>query len=177
MESLGRALYSAFESQDAKQAAACFDHIAERIDREVEVHARLAYVGASVITMILVCLCGAALFFLSAHEAVSRLVLAAAAGALGAGVSVLLLAGTMEIPNVVTPLGQAFFGVSRIFLGLACGICITLLMMANLIMGIARDSSAGITAFALLSGFSERYLPELLKNLESSHSRTSKGSS
>jgi hypothetical protein len=177
MESLGRALYNAFESRTADEAASCFDHVAQRIEHEVQIHARLTYVAASTVATMLVCILCTVLFCVSTNEAVSRLAIGAAAGALGAGLSVLSRAGTMEIPSLVTPLGQVFLGISRVLLGVACGVCITFLVMANLVMGIARESKAAIAAFAVLSGFSERYLPELLKNLESSPSRSAVGNS
>ena len=166
--SLGRALFAAVSSSDGDAAMKAFDAAEQRIESEIDTHARVYYVFSAVLASIVI-LAG----FLIAlgfgwFDSFRSYLLGALGGSLGATVSVLLRGSEIEIPRYSTPREHVFQGLSRVFLGFLSGGAIVILIKAELILGIARNNAPSICAFGLVAGFSERYLPSILQKVEKS---------
>lgn len=96
----------------------------------------------------------------------------AAMACLGALISVWLRFTKIPIQSYTSHLYTAIGGVSRVAFGAFFGAVFLLFQRAGLVLTILKDEYA-IAAAALVAGFSERLIPELLSTLESKLSRAS----
>ena len=62
----------------------------------------------------------------------------------------------------------ALEGVSRISVGCFFGVLFALMCQGNLVLGVFKEELNALLVFAIISGFSERFVPELMEKLEAS---------
>ena len=92
-------------------------------------------------------------------------------GGIGAILSVLQRLNGLEISRF-SPLWYSFVeGVARGGIGTIFGVFFALANQANLVLGSFKGCLYAISTFATIAGVSERFVPELIKNLESSVAR------
>lgn len=91
---------------------------------------------------------------------------ASALGATGAVMSVVQRFQTIPIERYTSKLFTVIGGSSRVIYGAGFGALFLLFLKAGLILQIAADRSYLLAAAALLAGFSERAMPELLEALD-----------
>ena len=95
------------------------------------------------------------------------ILLAALAGGVGAVVSVLQRISSLEI-SPFAPLWYACLqGMARVVLGVLFGVFFALANKANLALGTFAENLYAIAVFGALSGISERFVPEIIRKLES----------
>lgn len=93
---------------------------------------------------------------------------AACLGAWGALLSVLLRFQRIPVKSYSSRAYAAVGGAIRMVLGCGFGAVLLLLQQAGLLLTLAADKPAATAVCALLAGFSERLVPDLLANLDSS---------
>jgi hypothetical protein len=139
--------------------------------------ARKWYLAAALLTTVL--LVGASAFlwfspatpFLSAgitrHEAAAAL----AFGALGALLSVVLRANRITVEATAGPAIHVVEGSSRAFAGWLCGLVVLLAVKSNLMLGVVNgtpNNDSLLHLLAFIGGWSERFVPGLIRNVEKS---------
>ena len=164
---LGKALFRALDSSPPEDGLdAVFGPVDDFVTERCEQPARLAYLLSFVkAAAILVGVLTVLLFFVG--DATGRdVLLGALAGALGATVSVAqrgkLLAVDTEAPEALVRLQAG----SRAYLGAVFGAFLVVAVKADIVMGVA-DNSFALVVMAAAAGFSERLVPDLIRNLES----------
>jgi hypothetical protein len=86
----------------------------------------------------------------------------------------LLRSNTIEISPFKRHLFTAFQGASRIGLGALFGFVFVCCVKANILLGILSEKPSGLFAFSILAGFSETFVPELLKRMETEATKSSR---
>ena len=165
---LGRALFNGMVAPSAGEGRSAFDEARARIEHEVTIYSRLNYVIASTLIAVASSLFVMLAFVFEVRESILVLLLGAAAGALGALLSILLRSTDVVVAPYATPLRQLFQGACRALFGSICGVVLVFLVKANLVLGQCADSRFALGAFSVVAGFSERFLPNLLAGLEKS---------
>src|SRR5262249_22023257 len=98
---------------------------------------------------------------------VGPIILAAAAGGVGAIASVLQRISSLEI-SPYAPLWYAVLqGAARVLVGALFGVFFALANKANLVLGTFANNLYAIAAFGVLAGISERFVPEIIRKMES----------
>lgn len=164
-ESLGRALFVSVTSR-SPEAEVKFDAIGSRVENEIRLQARLHYVVAS---LVLASFVGCAVYGLKHFEIMGDLFsygLGASAGAVGAALSVLLRSGSINVPPFSTPFEHSFQGLSRVLLGTLSGLVLSVLINAEIVLGLLKGNLDALSVFCIIAGFSERYLPDILYSIE-----------
>ena len=87
-------------------------------------------------------------------------------GIIGSAVSIFARSNTIEISPFKQNVFTAFQGASRIFLGGLFGFVFVCCVKANILLSILSAKPTGLFAFSILAGFSETFVPELLKHME-----------
>ena len=87
-------------------------------------------------------------------------------GIIGSAVSIFARSNTIEISPFKQNFFTAFQGASRIALGALFGFVFVCCVKANILLSILSEKPTGVFAFSILAGFSETFVPELLKHME-----------
>jgi hypothetical protein len=103
-------------------------------------------------------------FFLAGSHRI--IVLGSLAGAVGAFASILFRGNKLKLREYESPRTLGFQGTTRIFLGIIFGGFSIYAINANMVLGILSSDHCSVIAMAFISGFSERFVPELVKSLE-----------
>lgn len=167
-----RALFASVSSTSKETALSSFDLIQTRILSEIETKSKIKYVASGTIVALGVCLIVGVVYQYDLADKLFPFYLGACMGSIGALLSVYQRCHSLEISPSTSPAQHAFLGFSRIALGLLCGGLLVVLVKANLFMGFAEGNLATLSIFAALSGFSERYFPNIINRLESEKSPT-----
>lgn len=83
-------------------------------------------------------------------------------GSLGAFLSVLQRFRSIPLRRYASPLFVGFDGAVRIALGAVLGLILILLSQGDLLLGLAARNTYAIAVFAIIAGFNERFVPDLL---------------
>lgn len=93
--------------------------------------------------------------------------LSAAAGALGAALSVSQRFRSIPIDRFASRRFTVTGGVSRVVFGALFGVVFLMFQKSGLILAAIESNSFAISTAALVAGFSERLIPELIGTVES----------
>jgi hypothetical protein len=166
---LAGALYHALSDRDATcPVSEYFTDVSEHIHTRALDAARFVYVVSGFATAftgsLLLCLLYLSLWTQGAT--IPALLLGAIGGAVGSAVSIFARSNSVEISPFKEHVFTAFQGASRIALGALFGFVFVCCVKANILLGVLSDKTAGLFAFSILAGFSETFVPELLKRME-----------
>ncbi len=165
----GRALFVSVTNQNPVNLSA-FTLIHDRIVSELQTFGRFQYVGASTIITVLACLVTSFIHEYELAEKLFPFYLGGSMGAIGALLSIYQRCNAIDIASHTSPSQHSFLGTSRIILGILCGGLLVLVVQANLFMGIASQSLAALSVFCAVAGFSERYFPSMLDEIQTKNS-------
>jgi hypothetical protein len=155
---------------DSGSCETALKEIAQDMGRHLRrVRLRAYQLGALLATMIPPALYVAASQFAPLDELSIRLFLAAVLAALGGFLSVLIGSRQLELDLKESFAGTMTYGVFRIAIALISGIVVVFLIRADLILGPLKkpDNVDALAVACFVAGFSERLVPNVLKNLES----------
>ena len=166
IEELACALFLGLCSLTPEHAKEHFTAVGTRIRTEALVHARLQYVVSGTLAAVIAVVLAQVTASVSPLAAESLVPLSCTCGALGAWTSVLQRASRLAV-RPFEPLSYlAFQGTTRILLGSVFGGFLVGAVKAGLILSVAASNGWAVAAFAFIAGFSERYVPELIRGLD-----------
>lgn len=162
---IGCALFAALCSTEKDSANACFDAISEKLERVKSLDAaKLLYVGNAVAIAAVLLIVTISLYvgYSSNHAIFSQIVLCVGCGITGSLFSSLQRKWTRDI-NLLSPnwIYSAQAGV-QLLSGAISGLVVFLASQADIALGFAKDDIYSLLFFCIVSGFSERYSPNLL---------------
>jgi hypothetical protein len=164
---LGKALFTAFDGGDPTQVDGAFKPIRDLIATISLQRARYEYLLAFLLSAVVL----ASPIFFGARVALpgstlAWLLWAAAAGIAGAAMSVLYRSHALNLdPKAGRPFIQ-LQGACRPLLGALFGGFIVLACRGDLIFAFANDHPLALIPLAVVAGFSERLVPEIMSHLE-----------
>jgi hypothetical protein len=168
---IARAIYQSLEG-DLKNAAATLDGVRTRLENLINIQGRLQYQTSCFLTVVLFAILYLAVSLLFANELVTLLSAARFAsvamfGALGGFLSISTSLKTLTIDPDSDWRINAIAGASRIIIAVIGSIFVYLMIVAKLALtGLnLLDSDAGIYAISIAAGFSEKFVPNLLRGL------------
>jgi hypothetical protein len=168
---IARAIYQSLEG-DLKNAAATLDGVRTRLENLINIQGRLQYQTSCFLTVVLFALLYLAVSCLLANEpmtelSVTRFASVALCGSLGGFLSISTSLKTLTIDPDSDWRINAIAGASRIIIAVIGSIFVYLMIVAKLALtGLnLLDSDAGIYAIAIAAGFSEKFVPNLLRGL------------
>lgn len=164
---LGKCLHSALQHPDPLATDDLFAEVREGSSALSLQAVRLRYVGTCLATLFCAGLaCGLISLVLPLEPQWADLLPAGAFGAAGAAVSILHRVRSLEIDWRTTLPALTTEAVSRILVGLFFGMFFVMASKANLVLGALKDIPFGLFVFAIVAGFSERFVPQLIDQLE-----------
>jgi hypothetical protein len=166
---LGNALFAAVcDSHSTSDVTAYFADVEGQVAARVLNLSRAVYLisglGVALVS-------AAALYFAYAYgvedfSKVSQFALGLTGGIVGSALSIWMRSGTLAI-SAYTSFGfSAFQGISRIGLGAFFGFVLICCVKADLLLGTFSKNPYALFAFSIVAGFSETFVPELLRRLE-----------
>lgn len=176
---LATALRSAFRSNPEEDWLTHFQNVKDFITNMSLVHARSKYLISSfligfviIITMVFLHLSTnlylPKLFTTLPSEVVNDLrniILGGIGGAVGAIISILQRSWNIELDPKIPTRSLAFQAGTRIVLGLLFGGIIVIAAKSNLALGFIDKNIYSMLIFAIISGFSERFVPDLMEKI------------
>jgi hypothetical protein len=165
-DQLAGSLFQSLATKDAEKSARSFAEIEARIVERTAGFSRFVYVTTALSTAFLL---GSVFFILycvypiQEYRPYALYLVFALAGSL---TSVILRYPTIEVGMYEQFWNIVVRGVFRILLGGLLASFFIAACKANLIGGIAANNAWSFIAFSFLSGFSERFVPEILAGLE-----------
>ncbi len=172
---LGKALFRALE-EDGAPSHDPFGEVKLAIEELAQQKVRLIYVSSCVISVGVIL--ASFLSIKSTVEFQEPWVLFSTAGllgAVGACLSVLNRIRRLEIDWKGSKEIIALEGIARIAVGMFFGVLFCLMCMGDLVLGAFKDNSPALFVFATISGFSERFIPELMEKLEARAGKSARG--
>lgn len=161
---LGKALFAASINRTEWRKA--FAEIEQHIKSKATERARAVYVIACAATAIAGAIVSMVPFIWCPDVYIHLAALGTIGGCIGSLLSVLQRSG--KIP--VDPFGSNFYlilqGGARGLLGALFGLFLVFASKADLVVGIAGQKNMALFVFAIVAGFSERLVPEILRQLE-----------
>jgi hypothetical protein len=164
-ERLGKALFAAVTSDIGGEANKYYDPIRAIISQATDQHSRFIY---TVFALVAAVPAIAALILIGHYWFSQQFIyfVGAAFGAAGAAISVM---HRMKSITQEASLSDGFVYLHsgiRILLGMTFGALFVYAAKANLILGALNNDDRALGVFALVAGFSERLMPDLLERLE-----------
>jgi hypothetical protein len=162
---LGKALFTSLNAKDSTAALTSFDTVKSFITQSSTQRARFLYTAFALGTATLVIIVLLAI----AHALSTPYTMffyGAVFGAAGAAVSVMQRSRDIELDVRLPDRALYLQACIRVTLGLIFGLLFVLASKANLVMGTVKDDLAAACVFALVAGFSERMIPDLIERLE-----------
>ena len=170
---LGGALCCALSDKDSTRPVnEFFADVSEQVTTRALDSARFVYVmsgfatAALALLILSLILCA---FYISPLErggTIHAIILGVIGGIIGSAVSIFARSNTIEISPFKQNVFTAFQGASRIALGALFGFVFVCCVKANILLSILSEKPTGLFAFSILAGFSETFVPELLKHME-----------
>lgn len=162
---LANALFNALNVKDSNDIDDAFEHIQKRISL-------ILSPNQAKLWLILYCLLSsvgiiAFLGFLSWQLAFNSdfILLCASAGILGSVLSLMQRNSKVTV-NLEDGRGYIFLQATFIpILGMMSGICLFVLSNSDLAFSFAKDNIFNLLVLSIISGFTERYIPDLFKNV------------
>jgi hypothetical protein len=160
---LGLATFNAFSDSSPVPVATYFADVRRGIESRAQAIARLQYLLSGILTA--VCLTGVAgAFFFFAHVTpLQELFCLGAIGSLiGSVTSICSRGARLELDVYADEASYVFQGSVRALLGLMFGLIFVAAVEGGVFMASLANNSTAIFAFAILAGFSETFVPEVL---------------
>lgn len=157
---LSASLTSVFRQEVMAESTDLFEKPRVFIYSQIESYLKIKIFYVSLVTTVLmlgILLCGY-LYLESGKTYFS----AASAGILGVMVSALQRNNKLVIDPYTSPLGLYSEGISRIFIGVVFGLFIVFCANSELALAPFRENIYALCCFAFISGFSERFVPDLM---------------
>jgi hypothetical protein len=162
---LGKAFFTSLNAKDSTGSLSNFDSVKSLISQSSTQRARFIYTA---------CALGTAVFVIIVLLLVERFLASpntvyfygAVFGAAGAAVSVMQRSRDLELDVRLPDQSLYLQACIRVVLGLIFGLVFILASKANLIMGTINNDLLALCVFALVAGFSERMIPDLIERLE-----------
>ena len=164
----GSALFLSVTSEDDESRLDSFELIYGRIFNAIQTRGRISYVVASTILTTIISLIVCLVYLIYPSHSLFPFLLGWGMGSIGALLSIYHRCNSIVVSPKSCRAQHGFLGVSRVILGSISGMLFVVLVKANLLMGVLEQSIASISILSALSGFSERYFPNLMNNLETS---------
>jgi len=180
---LGESLARALSERDAKNALAILDHAEEYMTARSRERARTWYLSAAaIVTTIILIIVGTLWFDRAATtnilgKTAFDTVLGAGAGSLGALLSIITRSNDISMDASAGPIVHYLEAAARIVVGVAGGCIVALAIKANLVLGSINsiNSLALLIVICIIAGASERLVPGLIKQIESTVSFNHEG--
>jgi len=165
---IANALFSGLHADTDAAVDDAFKVVEESVHYNAKANQAFRYLLGAVLALAIAGLMGGGLVYLVGLTAQTRpILLAALAGGVGAVVSVLQRISSLEI-SPFAPLWYARLqGMARVVLGVLFGVFFALANKANLVLGTFAENLYALAVFGALSGISERFVPEIIRKLES----------
>jgi hypothetical protein len=166
LEQLGKALFSVFEGGPEHLTA--FDRVKAFIESKSIQVARFTYI-VSCLACAAACALVCVPILLRPDNPIIRLAaIGSLGGAIGSLISVLQRSTELNIDPLAGRTYLQLEGSGRALLGALFGMFLICACDADLILGMAKANHRAMFCFAIVAGFSERLVPELLRKFESS---------
>jgi hypothetical protein len=166
-DELGAALFNGLSAPDLVSASSAFDEIRGRIAEKRANRGRYRYLIATSAAALTLLLIGWLLRWIL-EDAESKLYAACMIFAVsGAFASVITRSSSVMIDPTEDQDIVVLRGIYRILLAILLTAFMLAAAKANLVAGIVMTTPATLLAYSFLCGFSERFVPEILANLES----------
>jgi len=165
IDHLASALYNALTAANAEIAKKSFDEIEQRVIERTRGYSVFIYwLAALAAAVVLAALLSGlyAWYPVAAHRIYALYLVFAVGGSLA---SVMLTTASMPVGTYEQPANLAIRAVFRIIIGVLFAAFFVAGCKANLIAGIAASTPWAFAAFSFVSGFSERFVPEILTEL------------
>ena len=158
---LGAALAAAFRKGPTDDPRVPFDGVRRFICSHIDSYVRreLFLINVS-LTSIFVCVLVLLFWFTGAEKVY---LLAAGAGVLGAMISALQRYNKTSFGPHRSMLDLCSESISRLAIGVILGLLVVLCAKADFLITAYKDNLYGITFFAFLAGFSERFIPGMMQ--------------
>lgn len=165
-DELASALFLGMCAASPEEAIKCFSSVDTNIRSEALIRARYHYLGYSTIATFFI-VCGTlGVWLYSPSAATSLISLGGGCAAVGAWASVLQRTSRLALRPYDPWHYLASQGVTRILLGAMFGAFFVGATKAGLFLSVAANNEWALASLSFVSGFSERYIPELIRGLE-----------
>jgi len=162
------ALGLAIDSEKGADIGTFFREAEQYIESVLNESLHLRFVGTAIV-FTLISACPAVLYsYFFGKDDTQQVLVAAALGACGALVSLLQRFSSIPIPRYSSWRFLVVRSVSRIMIGLIFAALFILFHRAGLILNLISGNESLLYSFAFISGLSERFIPELINQLEGS---------
>jgi hypothetical protein len=162
---LGKALFASLNAKETADSIRNYETVKSFITQSFLLRARFLYtsfaLGVAIFSIIFLLIIQR---FLSATNDVYFY--GAVFGATGAAVSVMQRSRNIELDVQLPDRSLYLQACIRVLLGLIFGLLFIFASKANLVMGTINSDFFGLCVFALVAGFSERMIPDLIGRLE-----------
>jgi hypothetical protein len=164
---LGYCLFNGMTAANEASAMACFESAARSIDRAIALRTRLWYLApATVLAFGVICTVLALSVWLPTRIG-ARVFVGVVGGVIGSWTSVVQRVGRLEpVTALESAASYGLQGGTRILLGCVFGVLAVAAIAANVVLGFWGDTRAALYLVAFAGGFSERFVPELLRQIE-----------
>jgi hypothetical protein len=162
---LGKALFASLNAKEPADLVRNFDTVKTFITQSFLRRARFLYTAFALGTAVLVII--VLLLVANFHSPTNAVYFYGAVfGATGAAVSVMQRSRNIELDVQLPDRSLYLQACIRVLLGLIFGLLFIFASKANLVMGTINNDVFGLCVFALVAGFSERMIPDLIGRLE-----------
>lgn len=160
---LAHSLSIAFNSQENEDVLRGFKKVENFINIRANSNTHFWYIFYNSVLFFLICIVLLLLYFYSDISKV--FVVGAAGGLVGAFLSILTRIDQLAL-DILAPFRNVFLqGYSRLLVGIISGLFIIVASRSNLILGTYSESIYSLVVFCLISGFSERFVPDLISTI------------
>ena len=161
MRLIGTGFYAALERRQKGDTTNYFSGAAKYINAKAAEAARMSYILSAFIVALAVSL---PFFLTKGVDGEDSLLpfLGGAFGAVGAFISVLQRFQKIKIEEFASNWFVSIGGMTRVFLGFMFGVAFVILEKAGIVLNTGSNTYL-VYSFAIISGFSERFIPDLLE--------------
>lgn len=162
---LGTSLFHALSSSNIEDALSFFDNVSSKINKlKTPEQAKITFVAYSISLSTIAI---SALIYLSfALHNMSDIVLCMLFGVVGALLSTLQRNISFDIDLLASYWMYFAHAFIKILTGIISGLVIFLISHSGIALSFAKDNTYALLLFCLISGFSERYIPDLLAKIK-----------
>lgn len=168
-DQLGYALGSAFRVKTgACDVKSIFDRAKDLIFKQIEARYRFRYLTLCASSTALISVSILLLYYYLASEKnqlLSTLFFGSLGGVLGSFLSI-LQRGSKTLIDIYSPLSNLVMeGLARLMVGFISGPFVVLASKSDMVLGSFKDNTIALIVFAIISGFCERFVPNLITSI------------
>lgn len=162
---LASALTNVFNSHEDEDPIVYFKQIEEYIYSRATVDAKILQMVYVISTAFLIFILGLCLYiFLHiTYVNLSHIIIGCVSGVLGSLISIIQRNDKISTDFLAPVSNFVLQGLSRLLMGCISGVTIVVIIKSKFITGIQFDNIYSICIWAIISGFSERFIPDLLE--------------